>query len=67
MESSGATFDRRSTVTRVNPDQVKRAGVVGAGVIGSGWALHYLRMGLDVAGTRGSPGGGVTARLRAAQ
>ena len=23
-------------------------GVVGAGVIGGGWALHYLRMGLDV-------------------
>lgn len=30
------------------PDQVSRAGVVGAGVIGSGWALHFLRMGLDV-------------------
>jgi len=35
-------------VTRVSPDQVKRVGVVGAGVIGGGWALHYLRMGLDV-------------------
>jgi len=32
----------------VNPDQVQRVGVVGAGVIGGGWALHYLRMGLDV-------------------
>jgi carnitine 3-dehydrogenase len=30
------------------PDQVRRIGVVGAGVIGGGWALHYLRMGLDV-------------------
>jgi carnitine 3-dehydrogenase len=30
------------------PDQVSRVGVVGAGVIGGGWALHYLRMGLDV-------------------
>jgi carnitine 3-dehydrogenase len=39
---------RRSTVTRGDPDQVKRVGVVGAGVIGGGWALHYLRMGLDV-------------------
>ena len=39
---------RRSTVTRVDPDQVKRVGVVGAGVIGGGWALHYLRMGLEV-------------------
>ncbi len=32
----------------VEPDQVRRVGVVGAGVIGGGWALHYLRMGLDV-------------------
>ncbi len=30
------------------PSQVRRVGVVGAGVIGGGWALHYLRMGLDV-------------------
>jgi carnitine 3-dehydrogenase len=28
--------------------QVSRVGIVGAGVIGGGWALHYLRMGLDV-------------------
>ncbi len=30
------------------PGQVRRVAVVGAGVIGSGWALHFLRMGLDV-------------------
>lgn len=30
------------------PDQVRRVGIVGAGVIGGGWALHFLRMGLDV-------------------
>lgn len=30
------------------PGQVSRVGIVGAGVIGGGWALHYLRMGLDV-------------------
>ena len=30
------------------PDQVSRVAIVGAGVIGGGWALHYLRMGLDV-------------------
>jgi carnitine 3-dehydrogenase len=35
-------------MTAVPPDQVRRVGVVGAGVIGGGWALHYLRMGLDV-------------------
>lgn len=27
---------------------MSRVGIVGAGVIGGGWALHYLRMGLDV-------------------
>jgi carnitine 3-dehydrogenase len=36
-------------VTVIEPDRVSRVGVVGAGVIGGGWALHYLRMGLDVA------------------
>jgi carnitine 3-dehydrogenase len=35
-------------VYAVAPDQVRRVGLVGAGVIGGGWALHYLRMGLDV-------------------
>ena len=35
-------------MSAVPPDQVRRVGVVGAGVIGGGWALHYLRMGLDV-------------------
>ena len=32
----------------VAPDEVRRVGIVGAGVIGGGWALHYLRMGFDV-------------------
>ena len=32
----------------VEPDRVRRVGIVGAGVIGGGWALHYLRMGFDV-------------------
>jgi carnitine 3-dehydrogenase len=35
-------------VAAVEPDQVCRVGIVGSGVIGGGWALHYLRMGLDV-------------------
>src|SRR5215470_8128007 len=35
-------------VCAVAPDQVRRVGLVGAGVIGGGWALHYLRMGFDV-------------------
>jgi len=36
-------------VAAVEPEQVRRVGIVGAGVIGGGWALHYLRMGFDVA------------------
>ncbi len=36
-------------MTAVTPDQVSRVGIVGSGVIGGGWALHYLRMGFDVA------------------
>jgi carnitine 3-dehydrogenase len=35
-------------VVRTEPDQVSRVAIVGAGVIGGGWALHFLRMGLDV-------------------
>jgi carnitine 3-dehydrogenase len=35
-------------VAATEPDQVRRVGIVGAGVIGGGWALHYLRMGFDV-------------------
>lgn len=35
-------------VIAVAPDAVRRVGIVGAGVIGGGWALHYLRMGFDV-------------------
>lgn len=35
-------------MTAVQPDQARRVGIVGAGVIGSGWALHYLRAGFDV-------------------
>jgi carnitine 3-dehydrogenase len=35
-------------MTAVRPEQARRVGIVGAGVIGGGWALHYLRMGFDV-------------------
>jgi carnitine 3-dehydrogenase len=31
------------------PEDVSRVAVVGGGVIGTGWVLHYLRMGFDVA------------------
>ena len=32
----------------VEPGAARRVGIVGAGVIGGGWALHYLRMGFHV-------------------
>ncbi len=35
-------------MSAVPPEQVRRVGIVGAGVIGGGWALHYLRTGFDV-------------------
>ena len=35
-------------MTAVQPEMARRVGIVGAGVIGGGWALHYLRTGLDV-------------------
>src|SRR2546430_10870249 len=36
------------TVPAVGPGTASRVGIVGAGVIGGGWALHYLRMGFRV-------------------
>jgi carnitine 3-dehydrogenase len=33
---------------RPDPSAVRRVGVIGTGVIGGGWAAHFLRMGLDV-------------------
>lgn len=35
-------------MSRPEPTAVSRVAVIGGGVIGSGWALHYLRMGLHV-------------------
>ncbi len=32
----------------MQPEQARRVGIVGAGVIGGGWALHFLRTGFDV-------------------
>src|SRR5215813_4262720 len=45
-------------VIGVAPDGVRRVGIVGAGVIGGGWALHYLRMGFDVDVFDPGPGAG---------
>ena len=33
---------------RPKPNEVTKAGVIGTGVIGGAWALHFLRMGMDV-------------------
>lgn len=36
-------------------DEIRRVGLVGAGVIGSGWAAHFLAHGLDVVATDPAP------------
>ena len=43
---------------------IRRAAVIGSGVIGSGWAARCLARGLDVVATDPAPG--AEARLRAA-
>ncbi|MEP0071077.1 MAG: 3-hydroxyacyl-CoA dehydrogenase NAD-binding domain-containing protein [Marinomonas sp.] len=35
-------------MARPNPNEVKKIGVIGTGVIGGAWALHFLRMGMEV-------------------
>jgi carnitine 3-dehydrogenase len=45
-----------------DPQRVERLAVVGAGVIGGGWAAHYLRRGYDVRAY--DPGPGAEQRLR---
>ena len=35
-------------MTRVSPTEVRRVACVGAGVIGGGWAVHFLGQGYDV-------------------
>jgi carnitine 3-dehydrogenase len=40
---------------RPAPDAVHTIGIIGAGVIGGGWAAHFLRMGYDVVAWDPSP------------
>ena len=47
---------------RSDPTAVQRVGVIGTGVIGAGWAAHFLRMGLDVVAF--DPASGAEDRLR---
>ncbi|MGC4112156.1 MAG: 3-hydroxyacyl-CoA dehydrogenase NAD-binding domain-containing protein [Nocardioides sp.] len=48
---------------RTAPDQVRTVTVVGTGVIGGGWAAHFLRRGYDVVAW--DPGPGARERLAA--
>jgi carnitine 3-dehydrogenase len=48
---------------RPSPEAVATVAVVGTGVIGAGWAAHFLRMGYDVAAW--DPGPGAAERLTA--
>jgi carnitine 3-dehydrogenase len=41
---------------RPEPVAVRQVGVIGTGVIGGGWAAHFLRMGLDVVAFDPAPG-----------
>ncbi len=49
---------------RPNPNAVKRAAVVGAGVIGGGWAAHFLRHGMQVAAWDPAPDAEAKLRKR---
>ena len=51
-------------MTDATAGRVRRLAVVGAGVIGSGWAARALAKGLDVVAWDPAPG--AEARLRAA-
>lgn len=50
-------------MTRPAPADVRTVAVVGAGVIGGGWAAHFLRRGYDVVAY--DPGPGASGRLTA--
>lgn len=43
-------------MTRPLPTQVQRVGIIGTGVIGGGWAAHFLRNGMDVVAYDPAPG-----------
>lgn len=51
-------------MSRLSPTTVRSIAVISTGVIGAGWAAHYLRQGYDVVAW--DPGDGAEQRLRAA-
>ncbi len=50
-------------MSRPEPTHIQRVAIIGTGVIGGGWATHFLRMGLEV--TAWDPAPNAEARLRA--
>lgn len=55
------------TTQRPKPDAVTTVGILGTGVIGGAWALHFLRMGKDVLVWDSAPGAGQRLREKVAQ
>ena len=51
-------------MNRPNPTQVKDVAVIGTGVIGSGWAAHFLRCGMQVAAWDPAPDAEAKIRQR---
>jgi carnitine 3-dehydrogenase len=47
-----------------HPSQIQQVAIIGTGVIGSGWAAHFLAQGLDI--TAFDPAPGAEAKLRQA-
>jgi len=48
-------------MSRPQPEDIQRVGILGTGVIGGGWALHFLRLGLEVVAF--DPGAGAREKL----
>jgi len=51
-------------MSRPNPDAVEKIAVIGTGVIGGGWAAHFLRCGLQVAAWDPAPNAETNLRER---
>jgi len=49
-------------MTRPEPTLVRRVAIIGTGVIGRGWAAHFLRFGLEVIGYNPRAGAGAEIR-----
>lgn len=47
--------DVNTMIGAISPKEVKQVGLVGAGLIGSAWAAHFLARGLDVIATDPDP------------